>query len=277
MAGAQQPGQFRPAELDAGDLGPSAEAQLLGTARELEWLAASEEVGPGAGFADRVMAAVSREPAPRPLAAAIGATRRRSPIAALSALGDLWRVAFSGGRPFAVRVPAIALVVLLVVGSVGAGALGAGAFAGLLRRAPDATPALSSSPLAPSPPTEPSASPSPSPTEANCRSQAASLKSPRAPSPRPRPGRPWRPPRRQPCPRAAASTRPARPATARSQRRRRRPPRRRTRERRRSRARRPVQRRRPGLAAHPSRRPGRAEAPGASSRPIRPPRDPAPL
>ncbi len=165
MAGAQQPGRFRPAELDAGDLGPSAEAQLLGTARELEWLAASEEVGPGAGFADRVMAAVSREPAPRPLAAAIGATRRRSPIAALSALGDLWRVAFSGGRPFAVRVPAIALVVLLVVGSVGAGALGAGAFAGLLRRAPDATPALSSSPLAPSPPTEPSASPSPSPTE----------------------------------------------------------------------------------------------------------------
>lgn len=166
MAGAQQPGRFRPAELDAGDLGPGAEAQLLGTARELEWLAASDDVGPGAGFADRVMAAVSREPTPRPLAAAIGATRRRSPIAALSALGDVWRVAFSGGRPFAVRVPAIALVLLLVVGSVGAGALGAGAVAGLLGRAPDATPGLSSAPLASSSLAEPSASSSPSPTEA---------------------------------------------------------------------------------------------------------------
>ena len=166
MAGAQQSGRFRAAELDAGDLGPGAEAQLLGTARELEWLAASEDVGPGAGFADRVMAAVSREPTPRPLTAAIGATRRRSPIAALSALGDLCRVAFSGGRPFAVRVPAIALVVLLVVGSVGAGALGAGAVAGLLGRAPEATPALSSAPLASPSPTELSASSSPSPTEA---------------------------------------------------------------------------------------------------------------
>jgi hypothetical protein len=160
MAGAQRPGHFRPGELDAADLGPGAEAELLGTARELEWLAASEDVGPGPGFADRVMAAVSRDPAPRPVAAALGAARRRSPLAALAALGDLWRVAFTGGRPFAVRLPAMALVALLVLGSVGAGALGAGALAGLLGRTPDATPALSPSPLVPSSPPEPTASPS---------------------------------------------------------------------------------------------------------------------
>ena len=170
MAGMQPPGRFRPGELEAADLGPSAEAELLGTARQLEWLAATEDIGPSPDFADRVMAAVSREPAPRPVAAALGAARRRSPLAALAALGDLWRVAFTGGRPFAVRFPAMALVALLVLGSVGAGALGAGALAGLLGRTPDATPALSPSPLVPSSPPEPTPSPSPSVSPAESES-----------------------------------------------------------------------------------------------------------
>lgn len=161
MAGARRPGRFRPDEIDVADLGPGTEAELLGTARELEWLAATDDVGPGPGFADRVMAAVSREPVPQPVAAMLSAARRRSPLAALAALGDLWRVAFTGGRPLAARFPAMVLVVLLVVGSVGAGAVGAGALAGLLGRTPDATPALSPSPPAISSP-EPTASPSPS-------------------------------------------------------------------------------------------------------------------
>jgi len=170
MAGMQPPGRFRHGELEAADLGPSAEAELLGTARQLEWLAASEDVGPSPDFADRVMAAVSREPAPRPVAAALGAARRRSPLAALAALGDLWRVAFTGGRPFAVRFPAMALVALFVLGSVGAGALGAGALAGLLGPTPAATPALSPSPLVPSSPPEPTPSPSPSVSPAESES-----------------------------------------------------------------------------------------------------------
>ena len=170
MAGMQPSGRFRPGELEAADLGPSAEAELLGTARQLEWLAASEDVGPSPDFADRVMAAVSREPAPRPVAAALGAARRRSPLAALAALGDLWRVAFTGGRPFAVRFPAMALVALFVLGSVGAGALGAGALAGLLGPTPAATPALSPSPLVPSSPPEPTPSPSPSVSPAESES-----------------------------------------------------------------------------------------------------------
>ena len=170
MAGMQPPGRFRPGELEAADLGPSAEAELLGTARQLEWLAATEDIGPSPDFADRVMAAVSREPAPRPVAAALGAARRRSPLAALAALGDLWRVAFTGGRPFAVRFPAMALVALFVLGSVGAGALGAGALAGLLGPTPAATPALSLSPLVPSSPPEPTPSPSPSVSPAESES-----------------------------------------------------------------------------------------------------------
>ena len=170
MAGMQPSGRFRPGELEAADLGPSAEAELLGTARQLEWLAATEDIGPSPDFADRVMAAVSREPAPRPVAAALGAARRRSPLAALAALGDLWRVAFTGGRPFAVRFPAMALVALFVLGSVGAGALGAGALAGLLGPTPTATPALSPSPLVPSSPPEPTPSPSPSVSPAESES-----------------------------------------------------------------------------------------------------------
>jgi hypothetical protein len=105
MAGAPRPGQFRPGELDAADLGPGIEAELLGAARELEWLARREDVGPGPDFVETVMAAVSREPGPRPVAAALGAAGRRSPLAALAALGDLWRVAFTGGRPLAARFP----------------------------------------------------------------------------------------------------------------------------------------------------------------------------
>jgi hypothetical protein len=173
MAGAQRPGQFRPGELDAADLGPGLEAELLGAAREIEWLARREDVGPGPDFVETVMAAVSREPAPRPVAAVLGAARRRSPLAALAALGDLWRVAFTGGRPLAARFPAMALVVLLVLGSVGVGAVGAGALAGLLGRSPEATPSLSPSTSA-SPSPEPSASPSPSTSPTPSESPEAS-------------------------------------------------------------------------------------------------------
>ncbi len=183
MAGAQRPGQFRPGELDRADLGPGIEAELLGAARELEWLALSEDVGPGPDFVGTVMAAVSREPAPRPVAAALGAARRRSPLAALSAIGDLWRVAFTGGRPLAARFPAMALVVLLVLGSVGVGAIGAGALGGLVSRGPEATPSLS--PATTASPSASSASPSPSPSPTASESPEASAQPAPSQSPQP--------------------------------------------------------------------------------------------
>jgi hypothetical protein len=162
MTGAQRPG---PGELDATELGLRAEAELLGTARELEWLAATEDMGPSADFADRVMAAVSQEPTPQPIAAAFGAARRRNPLAVLAALGDVWRVAFTSGRPFAARLPAIGLVALVVLGSLGVGVIGAGGLAGLAGPVRTATPVPSSALLgSPSPfPESPSPSPSPSP------------------------------------------------------------------------------------------------------------------
>ncbi len=119
--------RFRLDEL--ADDGASLEDQvdLLGLARTLEWVAADDDVIPHTGFSDRVMAAVATEPAPRPVVAAIGAARARRPLAALAALGDLWRVAWTGGRPLAVRAPAMVLVSLMLLGSIAVGALGAGA------------------------------------------------------------------------------------------------------------------------------------------------------
>lgn len=187
--------RFRPDEL-AGSAGapdggerPADAAGLLATARELEWLAASDEVGPSGGFEDRVMAAIALEPAPRPLAAAAVAARRGRPAAILAALGDVWRVAWSGGRPLAVRAPAMAVVALMFVGAVGLGGLGAAAAFGLLgpQDAPTPTPGPvfspspsviptpgpSSSPaIAPSASPEPTASPSPSPTASPSESPA---------------------------------------------------------------------------------------------------------
>jgi hypothetical protein len=169
MSSRNESGGVGSAEIDRDDLGDRADADQRLIARDLRWLATSDDVGPRPGFVDSVMAAVSREPTPRPLAAVLGATRRRSPFAALAALGDVWRVAFSGGRPLAARLPAIALVVLLVLGSVGLGALGAGAAVGLLGQVPIATREVAPTPLAaesPSVSPSPSPSPSPEPSEA---------------------------------------------------------------------------------------------------------------
>ena len=128
-------GPFRPSELaePGGAAGTAGEqADLLATARELEWLAATAAVRPSDAFTDRVWAAISAEPLPHPTGALGPAARRGGSAALLLALRDTWQVAWTGGRPLGARVPAIALVLLLVlaIGSVG-GLAAAGAF-GLL-------------------------------------------------------------------------------------------------------------------------------------------------
>lgn len=175
-----RPDRFRPDEV--GDVTTGEQAEAMATARELEWLAATDDVAPSTGFADRVMAAVAAEPTPRPVSAAATAARKGAVLGVLAALGDLWRVAWSGGRPLAVRAPAMALVLLLALGTVGAGAVGVGALARLLDRptespvptqvaspsppvaSPSASPLPSASPSA-SPKASPSASPSAEPSE----------------------------------------------------------------------------------------------------------------
>ena len=151
----------------AGGERPAEQAGLLATARELEWLAADNDVGPSEGFEERVMAAIAVEPTPRPLAAAAGAARRGRPAGIFAALGDLWRVAWTGGRPLAVRAPAMALVLLLLAGSVGLGGLGAAAALGMLeprKPAPVVTPSPAVPAPSPGPTTGPTTSPTPSPS-----------------------------------------------------------------------------------------------------------------
>lgn len=169
-------GRFRPDEL-GDDLGPGEQARALAAARDLEWLAATDDLSPGPGFADRVMAAVADEPTPRPVVAAASAARRGAILGVLAAFGDLWRVAWSGGRPLAVRAPAMALVALVLVAGIGAGSLGVGALASLLSRpapGPEATPVVlptaTPSPVEPSATPETSQSPEPSATPETSRS-----------------------------------------------------------------------------------------------------------
>ena len=102
-----RPGHLRADEVEDG-LTPGEQAQVMAAARELESLAAATDIAPGAGFSDRVMAAVAAEPTPRPMKAAASAARRGAVLGVLAAFGDLWRVAWTGGRPLAARAPAMA-------------------------------------------------------------------------------------------------------------------------------------------------------------------------
>ncbi len=128
----RRPDRFRPDELDDATAGEQARA--MATARELEWLAATDDVAPSTDFTDRVMAAIAAEPSPRPVAAAAAAARRGAILGVVAAFGDLWRVAWTGGRPMAVRAPAMALVAVAMVAALGAGAIGVGALGGLVGR-----------------------------------------------------------------------------------------------------------------------------------------------
>ncbi len=155
--------RFHPAELD-GAVPPADEGEVLAAAREVEWLVATDDVGPGAGFTDRVMAAVTAEPTPSPLGAGTSAARRGSVGGVLAAWRDLWRVAWTGGRPLAVRGSALAVVTLVIVGVVGAGAVGAGALAGLVGRGDQTAPPTQIVPASPESRPSPSALPSPVPS-----------------------------------------------------------------------------------------------------------------
>jgi hypothetical protein len=111
---------FHPSELD-GVADPLESADLLLMARELERLDGGP-IRPSDGFTDRVLAAIAEEPLPAPMGVAGLAARQGRLGAMVAALRDTWHVAWSGGRPMAVRAQAMAFVLLLIVavGSVGA-------------------------------------------------------------------------------------------------------------------------------------------------------------
>ena len=137
--------------------------------RELELLTSGSALEPADDFIDRVMAAIAVEPLPQPVRAfglAMVAGRLR---AAASAVGDSWRVATSGFAPAGVRAQALALVLVVAVGSI---AVAGGATVGAINLlsssgpvAPTPSPIVTPSPSpSPSPSDEPTTEPSPSPT-----------------------------------------------------------------------------------------------------------------
>ena len=140
------------------------EARVAGEmARELDAVAAASHAAPPAGFADRVMAAVAREPLPQPTRAFGTALAARRLGAAIATVGDAWRVAIGGRAPLAVRAQALALVLVVAGGSL---ALAGGATVGAIDLF-NATQPARPSPTTPQPSQLlPSPSPTPSPTPA---------------------------------------------------------------------------------------------------------------
>ena len=202
---------FHPSELgDVAD--PLASADLLLMARELERLDGGP-IRPSDGFTDRVLAAIGAEPLPAPMAVAGLAAREGRFGAMVAALRDTWHVAWSGGRPLAVRAQAMAFVLLLIVavGSVGA-VTTVGAFNALFP--------TTSSPS----PTLPVANPSPQP--AQTAEPTETPEPDRSPPSRPRPRSRLRPRSRagrpSPTKRSNLAT-PPDPATRRRRSRRKRP------------------------------------------------------
>ena len=134
--------------------------------RELETLAAQSGIRPPLGFADRVMAAVAEEPLPQPARAFRVALVGGRLGAALASVGDAWRVVVGGSTPLGVRAQALALVLVVTIGSLAvAGGAAVGAI-DLLTANPPTTPSPTTplpNELQPSPSPSPNPSPSPSP------------------------------------------------------------------------------------------------------------------
>jgi hypothetical protein len=168
-------GRFRPDELfgwdDSSRMAEGAEA--LAVARELEAAAAvAVHIRPSAGFAELVLAAVTAEPSPRPIAAIGRAARGGGAHAFVAAVGDAWRTAWAGGRPVAVRAQAFGVVLAFFVALVSVGGLTAAGVARLLGPGPQvlapvgptSTPSDTRRATDPSSPTQDEIAPSPSPS-----------------------------------------------------------------------------------------------------------------
>jgi hypothetical protein len=109
---------------------PSDEARLAADmARELDAMTASLAVLPSDGFADQVMLAIAEEPLPQPVWAFWLAMAGGHLRTAAAAAGDAWRTISSSPAPLAVRAQALALILVLLVGSLTlAGGAAVGAF-----------------------------------------------------------------------------------------------------------------------------------------------------
>ncbi len=169
---------------------PRADGDDAATVRELAWFVAATDFEPRDELTDDAMAAIVGEPLPAPITAAAVAARARRFGATFAALRDLWPVAWSGPRPFAVRATAIALVGMLVLGAGSAGSLVAvGAWNAMVPRpSPVVVPQVSPGPTpSPRPATpSPSVTPAPLPSPSPMRSSGPAVEA--TPSASQRPG-----------------------------------------------------------------------------------------
>lgn len=152
MTGPQRPIHVDDEEWVAAEMG-----------RELDELAGRSGIVPPAGFTDSVMAAIRQEPLPQPARAFGAALAGRRLGAAIASVADAWRVVIGGSTPLAVRAQALALVLVVTVGSL---AVAGGAAVGAIDLL-NATQAPHPSPTTPLPnelQSSPSPSPSPSPS-----------------------------------------------------------------------------------------------------------------
>jgi uncharacterized membrane protein YgcG len=137
-------------------------------ARELEAMTMTAAALPGDGFADRVMLAIADEPLPQPVRAFGLALLGGHVRAAAAAVGDAWRTISSRPAPVLVRAQALALVLVVMVGSLAlAGGATVGAFGLLANGQPTPAPSNPLPSLA-----VPNASPSPSPRPEETQSEA---------------------------------------------------------------------------------------------------------
>ena len=196
--------RFDLAEL-SDDQSALTEAEIVAAtaiARDLEAIAERDDA-PTVGFSDKVMAAIVAEPTPKPTRVFGAALRAGRFGTAVAAIGDAWRVAFGGGRPFAVRGQALALVLVVLIGVLG---LGGGAAVGASRLLnPDVVPSPSPAPSVPAP------SPSPAPSLVPIAARRRRVHRPRRP-----PSRPKRPNRPGPTTRVATPVQAVDPVPART-------------------------------------------------------------
>lgn len=145
--------------------------QALSAARAIEASLRGPDPRPSAGLADRIMAAVAREPAPHAVGI-LAALRRRPGLGGLAdSLRLAWSRAMGAGRPMGLRFGALAYVAAVAVLAVSLSGVAAYATAGVLglfgppaSHAPDATqPNPTLGPVSPMPTELESAEPSESP------------------------------------------------------------------------------------------------------------------
>lgn len=146
------------------DGGDASLGETLAAARALEAAAAGPDARPSPELGDRIMAAIAREPAPRPVGI-IAALRRRPGLGGLAdSLRVAWARGLATGRPIRLRAGALAYVAAVAVLAVSLTGVAAYTTAGALGLfGPPASQAPVSSPSLPAP--GPLASPEPTDAE----------------------------------------------------------------------------------------------------------------